>query len=57
MAGIIRASSIISEDKNGKKIKDYQDLIDNTEYYSREELIEDIARRLKVKSSIIEIKD
>lgn len=55
MSGIIRAGSVISEDENGSEISDHQELIDNTEYHSREELLEDIARRLKVDVSICEI--
>ena len=47
MNGIIRVSSVISEDENGNKIKDHQELVDNTEYHLEQELISDIAKRLK----------
>ncbi|MBF0349962.1 MAG: hypothetical protein HQM11_02970 [SAR324 cluster bacterium] len=55
MAGIIRCGSVISEDKNGNTVKDHHELIDNKEYHSKEELISDIAKRLKVSTSIIHI--
>lgn len=54
MDGIIRCGSVISYDKNNTKL-DHQDLIDNTEYYSEDELVKDIAERLKVNKSIIKI--
>lgn len=55
MAGIIRCGSVISEDENGDEIRDHQELIDNTAYHSAKDLIEDVARRLKVIPDIIEI--
>jgi hypothetical protein len=55
MEGIKRCGSVISEDENGDKIKDHQELIDNTEYHSAEELIKDVANRLGVSPDIVEI--
>lgn len=55
MAGIIRCSSVISEDENGDEIEDHQELVDNTEYHSAKDLIEDVSRRLKVSPDIVEI--
>lgn len=57
MSGVIRVGSIISEDEDGNEIMDHQKLIDNTEYHSNDELIEDIARKLEVDKSICEIVD
>jgi hypothetical protein len=57
MQGIIRCGSVISEDENGNELKDHQELIDNKEYHSREDLIEDIAKRLGVNPAIVEIID
>ena len=54
MNGLMRCGSVISEDENGKET-DHQDLIDNTEYHSSDELIKDIANRLQVSTDIIEI--
>jgi len=54
MNGLIRCGSVISEDENGKET-DHQDLIDNTEYHSSDELIKDIANRLNVRTDIVEI--
>jgi hypothetical protein len=55
MDGVIRCGSVISEDENGNKISDPQDLIDNTEYNSNEELIVSVAGRLGVDESIVDI--
>lgn len=57
MDGILRCGSFISEDENGNEIQDHQELIDNTEYHSQEELIEDVANRLSVSPDIVEIVD
>lgn len=54
MDGIIRCGSVLSYDKNSIEV-DHQELIDNTEYHSEDELVEDIAKRLEVNKSIIEI--
>lgn len=54
MDGIIRCGSVISEDSDGKET-DHQDIIDNTDYHSTEELIEDVASRLNVDKSMVEI--
>jgi len=55
MGGIIRCGSVISEDENGKQIKDHQELIDNTEFHSEEQLIASVAKRLGINESIIEV--
>lgn len=55
LQGIIRCGSVISEDEDGNELKDHQDLIDNTEYQSPAELIEDVAKRLGVNADLIEI--
>jgi hypothetical protein len=54
MIGIVRCGSVVSEDSNGNEI-DHQELIDNTEYHSEKEMVFDIAKRLKIDSSIIEV--
>ena len=56
MDGIIRINSVISKSKNGDEIN-HQELIDNTEYHSSNELIQNIATRLNIDSTIIEILD
>ncbi len=56
MDGIIRCSSVISEDKNGERFN-HQELIDNTEYHSVDELVKDVASRLSVSEDIISIVD
>ncbi|MCO7231363.1 MULTISPECIES: hypothetical protein [unclassified Cobetia] len=55
MSGIVRCLTVISEDEDGNEIKDYPELIDNTEYTNREDLIEDVARRINVSTDIIDI--
>jgi hypothetical protein len=57
MDGIIRCGSVISKDENGNEITDHQELIDNTEYHSVEELIEDVATRLGVNPDIVAISE
>lgn len=54
MEGIIRCESVISYDEDNKSTN-HQDLIDNSEYESEKELLKDIASRLNVSKSIIEI--
>lgn len=56
MTGIIRCGSVIAEDSNGEET-DHQEIIDNTEYHSIQELIDDVALRLGVDKSIIEVAD
>jgi hypothetical protein len=53
--GLIRCASVISEDAKGNEIKDHQELIDNTEYHSANDLIEDVASKLGVSSDIVKI--
>lgn len=55
MAGIVRCGSVYSYDKDDELIMDHQDIIDNTEYHSIDELIDDVSKRLGVKADIIEI--
>ncbi|MBB6630443.1 hypothetical protein [Clostridium algidicarnis] len=54
MLEIIRCLSVISYDENDNGTN-HQELIDNTEYQSILELKKDIAKRLDVDTSIIEI--
>jgi nucleoside phosphorylase len=55
MMGIFRCGHVVSKNGDGDDIKEHDELIDNTEYHSLEELKEDVARRLNVNPSIIEI--
>ncbi|ERS11284.1 hypothetical protein Q673_11150 [Marinobacter sp. EN3] len=55
MQGIIRCGSVILEDSEGNQLKDHQELIDNGEFHSRTELIENIARELGVDVSRVDI--
>lgn len=55
MQGIIRCGSIISEDEDGNELRSHEDLIDNTDYHSTQELIDDIAQRMGVSSKLVEI--
>lgn len=55
MSGIIRCGSVISEDENGRQIKDHQELIDNAEFHSEEQLIASVAKRLGVSESVVEV--
>lgn len=54
MDGIIRVGSCIIDYSDGTSF-DNQDVVDNTEYHSGDELIEDIAKRLGCSSDNIEI--
>ena len=54
MDGIIRVGSCIIDYSDGTSF-DNQDVVDNTEYHSDDELIEDIAKRLGCSSDNIEI--
>jgi len=54
MSGIKRCGSVIKEYESGKEV-DCPELIDNTEYQSEEELIKDVATRLKVSQGFVEI--
>lgn len=55
MKGIIRCGSVISEDENGRTIKDHQELINNAEFHSESELLSFVAQRLGVSESVVEI--
>jgi hypothetical protein len=55
MAGVIRCGSVISEDEDGNKLKDHQELIDNTEFHSEQELIEYVAKQLGVSPDAVGI--
>ena len=54
MVDIIRVGSCIIDYSDGTSF-DNQDVVDNTEYHSNDELIEDIAKRLGCSSDNIEI--
>ena len=55
MQGIIRCGSVFSDDEDGNELKDHEELIDNAEYHSTQELISDVASRLGVSPEIVEI--
>lgn len=55
MQGIIRCGSVFSDDEDGKELKTHEEIIDNTEYHSAQELINDVASRLGVSPEIVEI--
>lgn len=55
MDGIIRCGAIQSFDAHGRPIKDHQDVVDNAEYHSRNEMISDVAVRLAVSKDTIVI--
>jgi len=61
--GVHYLSSVISYNSKGEKIKDYQDLIDNTEFnYSdgsdvKSEIIDYVASKIGVSKEIIKIMD
>lgn len=48
MLGILRCGSVTSEDEDGNELKDHQELIDNTEFHSKEALIAHVAKQLGV---------
>mgnify|MGYP000932441177 CR=1 FL=1 len=56
MTGILRCGSVFSYDEEDNET-DHQDLIDNTEYHSEDEMKKDIASRLNIDPDIIEIYD
>jgi len=53
MDGVIRCGSVISKDKYDNDLKDHQDLINNKEFSSENDLIKDIAKELGVSESIV----
>lgn len=60
LEGIVRLLSVISYDSKGNKIKDYQELIDNTEFHCedndyRSEIKEYVSLRTKISQDIIKI--
>jgi len=55
MRGIIRCGSVISQDEDGEDLKDHQELIDNTEFHSEDELISYVASKLGVRKDIVSI--
>lgn len=60
MVGIVRLRSVISYDKQGFKIKNYQELIDNTEFFCedndyRSEIIAYISTKIGVSQDNIKI--
>lgn len=58
MGGIIRIESLIFYDSDDDMIDDAalnNELVDNAEYHSEEELITNVAKRLGISPSVIEI--
>lgn len=55
MQGIIRCGHVVSEDKDGNELRVHEDLIDNTDYHSAQDLIDDVARRIGVSSNLVGI--
>tara|TARA_R110002049_G_scaffold190570_2_gene359235 strand:+ start:7590 stop:7814 length:225 start_codon:yes stop_codon:yes gene_type:complete len=56
MDGIVRCGSVTIEYIDGSEVDD-ETLIDNTEYHSHDELIDDIAKRLGVNTDIVSIEE
>lgn len=54
MKGIIRCGSVISFDENDNET-DHEELIDNAEYHSEKEMVDDIAKRLDVESNMVTV--
>jgi hypothetical protein len=57
MSGVIRCGSVTSEDENGNRLQDHEDLVDNLEFHSYEELIESVSQRLGVSPDRVGIQD
>ncbi|MBY6205531.1 hypothetical protein [Halomonas denitrificans] len=55
MRGIIRCGSVVSQDEDGNELKDHQELIDNTEFRSEDELISYVASKLGVSKDMVGI--
>ena len=55
MLGISRAEHIMLFNESNEELHDDQNMIDNTEYNSDKELIEEIAKRYGISQDIIEI--
>lgn len=55
MDGVIRCGSVISQDEDGNELQDHQELIDNTEFRSADELISYVAGKLGVSKDIVSI--
>lgn len=55
MSGIIRCGCVTSEDEDGNELQDHQELIDNAEFRSEEELISYVASKLGVPEDIVAI--
>ncbi|MCD9500479.1 hypothetical protein [Photobacterium carnosum] len=55
MGGIIRCGSVIAEDKDGNKIQDHEELVDNSEFPSASEMIKYIANKLNVSIDFVSI--
>lgn len=54
MDGIVRVGDVIVQFKDETE-KSMQELIDNTEYHTERELVEDISSKLGVSKDIIEV--
>ncbi|AWI08677.1 hypothetical protein [Ereboglobus luteus] len=55
MDGILRIGSVISKNENDDEIKDHQELVNNNEFHSKDEIIRYIAKKLKVEETIVQI--
>jgi len=55
MDGIIRCGSVTSQDEDGNDLQDHQELIDNAEFRSEDELISYVASKLGVSKDIVGI--
>lgn len=54
MNGVIRCGSVYSYNEEDERT-DHQELIDNSEYHSEYDVIDDVAKRLGVSTDIVEI--
>lgn len=55
MLGVLRCSSVISDDEDGNELKDHQQLIDNMEFHSEEALIAHVAKQFGVSSDSVTV--
>lgn len=57
MDGIYRCQSVISYDAEGNQLSDHEELVDNSEFHSLEDLRRDIANRLNASEDIVFIEE
>jgi hypothetical protein len=55
MRGIIRIGSVISEGENGNELHRHEELVDNREFGSNEEVVNHVAQALQVPKHIVEV--